>query len=390
MTFDTGLRRLACAAVAFITFVLAPARAEKSANTYSTKAILAERHLKSPEISSDRRVTFRLEAPSAQNVVLQFGEWSVASTEMKKKPNGVWEATIGPIEPGIYSYNFSVDGVKAVDLLNPEAKIGTRIYASVVEVNGPAPRIDQSQPVPHGVIHVHQYISSSLHSARQVYVYTPPGYRDSTERFPVLYLRHGGGDTEASWSVDGRANIILDNLIAAHRAVPMLIVMTNGMTDGSWAGGSSAEGIKALDTELMADVLPLIEQEYRVAADAGHRAIAGLSMGGGQAFIIGLNHLDHFAWIGEFSSGLLADKDLNLESLLPLGMKGGATNYPRLSLLWVGCGDLDPRYRGHLELVENLRSRGIETVWHSSQGGHEWNVWREQLAAFLPKLFQKQ
>ena len=183
--------------------------------------------------------------------------------------------------------------------------------------------------------------------------------------------------------------MILDNLIAQHKAVPMLIVMPNGDTDGSWAGGSSPEGMERLSQELLSDILPMIDRNYRVERGRENRAIAGLSMGGGQAFTIGLKHLELFAWVGEFSSGLVSDANFRLEKHLP-----GFLDHPEdvnrnLKLLFLSCGTEDPRYPGQLDLTDKLKQHSIRYVWYPSPGVHEWKVWRHALAEFAQRVFQE-
>jgi enterochelin esterase family protein len=293
------------------------------------------------------------------------------------------------VAPGIYSYVFSVDGVQTVDKANPVTKSGTELYSSMVEVPGDRPRFDEIQNVPHGVKQLIRYTSTPLRRLRAMTVYLPPQYDTHlTEKFPVLYLRHGGGDNETSWSQPaGRADIILENLLAAQKAVPMIIVMTNGLTDGTWAGGSTPEGMKALEEELLVDVIPLVEHRFRVKKQAGARAIAGLSMGGGQSLVIGLRHPELFSWIGEFSSGLLSDKDFNMDTQWPGIMNASLNN--RVKLLWIGCGTDDPRFPGHLDLVNNLQKRNIHYEFATVPGGHEWRVWRVSLHGFLQKIFRE-
>jgi enterochelin esterase-like enzyme len=219
-------------------------------------------------------------------------------------------------------------------------------------------------------------------------VYTPPQYDlEPNRRFPVQYLRHGSGDNEENWSTTGRAGVILDNLIAQHKAVPMLIVMPNGDTDGSWAGGSSPEGIEMLSQELLSDIIPMIERTYRVAAGRENRAITGLSMGGGQAFTIGLKHLELFAWVGEFSSGLVSDREFRLEKHLPGFVDRPDAVNRKLKLLFLSCGTEDPRYLGQLDLADNLKGHNIRYMWYPTPGVHEWKVWRHALAEFAQKVF---
>ncbi len=345
----------------------------------------------SPVVNSDRTITFRVKAPGASSVNLLFGEWDVKPQSMGKDSAGIWSINIAPVAPGIYSYLFSVDSNKLPDFANPVTKSGTELYSSIVEVSGnPGPRVDEIQNVPHGIMHLHRYMSTPLKRIRGLNVFLPAEYfTQQGNRFPVLYLRHGGGDNETSWSqASGRADVILENLVAARKAVPMIIVMTNGLTDGSWAGGSSKEGMTKLEEELFKDVIPLVEREYRVKADRGSRAIAGLSMGGGQAYIIGLQNLDKFSWIGEFSAGLLSDAKFDINERIPGIFDNAARINDQLKLLWIGCGKDDPRYIGHLALVDQLNKKNIRNEFHSASGGHEWKVWREQLEGFMQKIFR--
>ena len=343
----------------------------------------------SPVINADKSVTFRIKAPRASEVSISIGEWDVKPLFLTKDTTGVWSVTVYNMKPGITAYIFNVDGVQVPDWYNPLVKTGTQLYSSIVEVPSDSLNFDAIQNVEHGTLTIHKYISSSLNVMRNLYVYLPPQYYTHPQQsFPVLYLRHGGGDNESSWTqISGSANIILDNLIARHKAVPMIIVMPNGLTDGSWAGGSNKEGMKLLEDELLKDVIPLVEKTYRVAKGASNRAIAGLSMGGGQSFVMGLHNTDKFSWIGEFSAGLLSDKDLNLDDLLPGVFSSPNEFNKKVKLLWIGCGDKDPRFIGHQLLVSTLNSRKIKNEFHVSSGGHEWGVWREQLYGFMQKIF---
>jgi enterochelin esterase-like enzyme len=380
------MKQLIAAAIA-CACLLAAQDAPRPKNTYhSSGGASGVPRLVSPEVRSDRTIVFRLRAPEAGKVTLLFA----GSKPMSKDDAGVWSATVGPVDPEIYQYNFVVDGVRMLDPGNPNLKNGRALDASIVEVSGNPPRFDELRAVPHGALHIHTYLSTPLKKPRKLYVYTPPQYDiEPNRRFPVLYLRHGSGDNEENWSDTGRAGVILDNLIAQHKAAPMLVVMPNGDTDGSWAGGSSPEGIQMLSEELLTDIIPMIDRTYRVAAGRENRAITGLSMGGGQAFTIGLKHLDLFAWVGEFSSGLVSDRDFRLEKHLP-----GFLDHPedvnrKLKLLFLSCGSEDPRYVGQLDLADHLKRHNIRYVWYPTPGVHEWKVWRHALAEFAQKVFQE-
>jgi enterochelin esterase family protein len=356
-------------------------------NTYHSSGgtSTAAARLVSPEIRPDRTVTFRLRAPQATEVALSLG----GSKPMTKGENGVWSITVGPLEPEIYEYSFTVDGARVIDTANTLLKIGQQVSANLLDVPGIPPRFDQIQDVPHGTIHVRTYLSTPLKRPRELYVYTPPQYdSEPSRRFPVVYLRHGSGDDESTWSGQGRAGVILENLIAQKKAVPAIIVMTNGDTDRTWAGGSSPEAMEMLGRELMGDVIPLVEKNYRVASGRESRAIVGLSMGGGQAFTIGLRNPDQFAWVGEFSSGLLSDADFRLSKHIPGLLENAGDWNRRLKLLYVACGTEDPRINGHLNLVDELKAHQVRLVWFPTPGAHEWKVWRHALADFLQKTFR--
>lgn len=337
----------------------------------------------SPVVGEDGVITFRLKAPKARLVKLAFGEGEVLMQEMRQNRDGIWETTVGPVGPGVYEYKFEVDGLKVLDYGNPAVKAGTEIYCNTVEV--PGERIDERR-LTGSQVDVISYRSSVQGTYRRVCVFVPAVYFEQPNRkFPVLYLRHGGGDHERSWWESANADAILDNAIAAG-AEPMLVVMTNGLTDGSWAGGSTPEGIAVLEQELLDDVIPLVEKRYRVRKDRLSRAIAGLSMGGGQSFVIGSHHPDKFAWVGEFSSGLLSDTELDLSRygvvLDPVRLNG-------LRLLWLSCGTKDERWEGHCAFSAKLDSLGIRHEFDSAPYAHEWQFWREQLYAFASRIFKK-
>lgn len=344
----------------------------------------------SPVVRDDAAITFRLRAPQAREVVLLFDEWEVTEAPMQRDTSGVWNVTIGPVEPGVYQYRFRIDGFETIDPVNPAIKAGTTVYGSVVEVPGTGkPRFDEVCGAPAGEVHTLAYRSTPLRRQRSALVYVPrAAVEHPARRFPVLYLRHGGGDSERSWIADGRAAVILDNLIAAGKAVPMYVVMTNGLTDGSWAGGSTPEGIAALEEELLRDVIPLVEKRYRVFRDKRRRAIAGLSMGGGQAFVIGLRNLDRFSAIGQFSAGILSDGPFDYARYGIGAIDDPARINRELALLWIACGTKDPRYAGHLDTTEELRRRGVRFEFHDAPRGHEWQFWRMQLHEFAQRIFR--
>lgn len=363
---------------------------QESKNTYSVKGWWHATPDKfSPVVNSDNTITFRLKAPEAKEVSLYFGEWFVQPQAMYKNSDDIWSITIGPVEPQIYAYNFSVDGLMKLDPKNPEVKIGTEIYSSIVEVNAVEPRFDQVRNIDYGVVSIHRYFSKTLQMQRGVYVYVPTEYaKNPKKKYPAFYLRHGGGDNEASWSgISGRADVILENLISEGKAKPMIVVMTNGLTDGTWAGGSSPEGMALLEKELFEDVLPLVESNYRVLSGKKNTAIGGLSMGGGQSFVIGLRNPDKFSWVGDFSSGLLSATEFNPEEYIPDFNSNIDEINKNFSLVWLACGTDDPRIEGHRELSAKLRKQGLNHMYDEIPGGHEWTVWRIELYKFMQQLF---
>lgn len=363
----------------------APAQlhAQRRGNTYRTPPRPTDAPKPFPEVHRDRTVTFRVVAPRSTKVALRLdGEHA-----MTRDASGVWTVTIGPLAPEVYEYFFMIDGVKVLDARNPSVKMG-EFAASLLDVGGVPARFDQARDVPHGTLQLLTYTSSSFQKRRTLYVYVPPQYdSEPTRRFPVLYLRHGNGDDETAWPFQGRAGIILENLLAEKKAMPMLIVMPYG--ESTATGGGMPEGYERVYRELQDDVMPLVESRFRVFTDRENRAIAGLSMGGGQAFTIGLRHLDSFGWVGEFSSGLLSDDNFRIASYLPKLVADPEGTNAKLRLLFLSCGTEDPRYAGHLNLVDDLKSLSIRHVWYSTPGAHEFKVWRHSLLEFLPLLFRR-
>ncbi len=344
----------------------------------------------SPCVMDDASVVFRYKAPDAKSVTLLFDEWSMRKIPMVKDSAGVWSVHLYDVEPRLYQYKFLVDGIETIDPANPVVKAGTMVYGSVVEIPGiNTKRFDELQYPDGGEIHTLTYQSTPLGMIRRMNVYVPrEAIMHPEQKFPVLYLRHGGGDNENSWINDGKAAIIMDNLIHNNEATPMYVVMTNGLTDGSWAGGSTPEGITTLEEELLSDVIPHIESRYNVVAEKRGRAIAGLSMGGGQAYVIGLRNLDKFCAIGEFSSGILSDSNFDYERYAPGIISNPQGINDALELLWISCGTLDNRYDGHRDLIRDLKGRNVHFEYDEMEYGHEWQFWRLQLKEFASRIFK--
>lgn len=343
----------------------------------------------SPEVAADRRVTFRISAPKASEVVLS-GEFMNGTRALGRDEAGLWSVTIGPLEPEIYHYNFTIDGVRTIDPGNPDVKTGSTFstLSSILEVKGDRPAFYDPQPVPHGEIRTHWYESKSLGTVRRLTVYTPPNYdRHQQTRFPVLYLFHGANADENAWYRLGRANLILDNLIAAGRTKPFIIVMPFGYgVPPNAPAGEGRNNTQEFSKDLIQDVVPFIESRYRALADREHRAIVGLSMGGGEALSIGLNHLELFSAVGGFSSGLgnVVDFPKTYASLIAQP----DTANEKLRLLWVGCGKEDGAFAASKSFTDFLREHKIVHTFRESSGAHTWMVWRRYLNEVAPLLFQ--
>jgi enterochelin esterase family protein len=354
----------------------------------------------SPEIGPDRHVTFRIRAPKATEVLVsasvgtlspkpggaikdQPGMWNMP---MQKDSSGLWTLTIGPVEPEVYRYAFLVDGVRSLDGANPNIKPGGATAWSYFEVAGTPPRFDEVRDVPHGSVQYRTYRSTQSHMLRTVVIYVPPDYdRDPRRKFPVLYLFHGGGDSEEGWVRLGRVAAIEENLLAEHKTEPMLVVMPYGDIEGD---ATALTAIDAFGKELFGDVFPVVENNYRVLADRDHRAIAGLSMGAGQSFTLGLRNLDKFAWVGEFSAGAFTSAKFDMDTQVPGLLASPASVNQKLKLLFLGCGTEDTRYQPHVRVDALLEKSGIRHEFHSTPGEHEWKAWRHLLAEFMPKLFR--
>ncbi|MGA7238572.1 MAG: alpha/beta hydrolase-fold protein, partial [Bryobacteraceae bacterium] len=312
-----------------------------------------------------------------------------AAKDLTKGEDGVWTITVGPLHPAAYNYTFTVDGVRGIDPNNPMVKLGDRSAESMFEVPAGKPAVYDYQEVPHGTVHINWYHSASLNAPRSIYVYTPPGYEEGKSKLPALYLLHGSGDTEAGWVDVGRANLILDNLIAAGRAKPMIIVMPYGrplpdvmLVPSAARGPANADEL--FGNDLLQDVVPYVEKLYRVSAKADDRAIAGLSMGGGQALRIGLAHLDTFHYIGAFSAAARGNPE---EAFKDFFADPAAAN-KKLKVFFIACGKTDSLFPPSQALSDALEKHQIKHQFAPSEEGHVWRNWRDYLAEFAPELFQ--
>jgi enterochelin esterase family protein len=350
----------------------------------------------SPELLPEGKVTFRILAAKAEQVQLGgsgdipgtgFGQ----STPLTKGTNDIWEVTVGPLKPGAYRYNFNVDGVSVIDPRNPATSESNENTWSLVYVTGSD--FMDTKDVPHGAVSEVTYWSSTLKRFRRLHVYTPPGYESGQGKFPIFYLLHGAFDSDASWSTVGRAGFILDNLIAAGKAKPMVVIMPHGHT-GPFRFGSGFTD--EFEREFAADIMPQMEKRYRVHPDRANRAMAGLSMGGMHTLNIGIPHLDKFACLGVYSSGIFG---------IAGGGPGGNPQGPSfeekhktilddaklkegLKLFWFATGKDDFLVQTSRATVEMFKKHGFDAIYKETDGAHTWTNWREYLNEFAPKLFQ--
>jgi enterochelin esterase family protein len=347
----------------------------------------------SPEVHPDHTVTFRFFAPKASEVVLNGSPGILEAIKepkpLEKDAKGVWSVTVGPLAPGFYTYGYAIDGgLRMPDPSNPDLEMRRWGATSMFIVPGDQKAVFEERPVPHGTVHVNFYDSANLKTQRMFYVYTPPGYETGKQKYPVLYLLHGNGQIEASWTWTGKANVILDNLIADGKAKPMIVVMPYGHipreikpAPGAPAAPPAAGDALAIEKELLTAVRPLVESKYRALTDREHRAIAGLSMGAGQSMSIGLHNLDLFAYIGAFSGG---GNRTEWEK-----MDAGVLN-KKLKVLWLGCGreDKTVSFASIQSFVDMLTQKNVKVTFNPSGGGHSWPNWQVYLSKYAPLLFR--
>jgi enterochelin esterase family protein len=355
--------------------------------------------LKSPEVLPDGRVAFRIYAPKASEVTVG-GDWIPqglgAGGKLTKSENGVWELMVGPLPPDFYSYSFVVDGVRTLDPKNAMIKQGVTSLDNMVFVPGDAAAFQDGKPVPHGEIRKVWYASSTLGTERRLHVYFPPGYEAGKAKYPVFYLLHGGGDEDSGWSTIGRAGFILDNLIAAGKAKPMLVVMPNGslprppIVPGAPPDPAAMAAFQErFASELLKDVIPFVEKSYRVMPGGANRALAGLSMGGGQTLRTVATHPDQFAYVAVWSMGVNPATTADFETRNAAFLNAAEKINKQIKLFSISCGEKDTlAFAGSKNLAEILKKRNIKHEMHITPGGHTWINWRQYLNAFAPQLFR--
>lgn len=364
----------------------------------------------SPDFHPDGRVTFRLFAPDVTAVLVQ-GNWEGGrGLAMSKNDSGLWSVTTSaPLNPELWAYTFSVDGVRTLDPSNYNVARDGVGFMNTLLVLGDRSEVLQPQQVPHGTVRAMWVPSTLRNTPRRMFVYTPPGYESSTERYPVLYLLHGSGGDEDAWPTMGIANVIMDNVIAQGAARPMIVVMPNAywneLASLDLAGprtlappgvGSSGPPRppmpdKANETDIVGDLIPFVDKHFRTMANRENRALAGLSMGSGITMRVAIPRFDVFASIGLLSSGGLRDPDAalaNFAELNPEFLADPAATANKLRLMFFSCGTEDNRIDGMAKVAEELNSRGIPVTMKRYPGEHEWRVWRHSLADLAPLLFR--
>ncbi len=364
----------------------------------------------SPEVLPDGRVTFRLRAPGASEVVVN-GNWPDGrGLKMTKDADGVWSVTTAPVPPEIWTYTFSVNGVAMLDPGNMRVVRDTAPRMNALLVPGPATAPFEPAKVPRGTLSAVWYPSPVTKADRRMMVYTPPGYETSTVKYPVLYLFHGGSGHEETWTLMGLTNVAMDNLIAQGKVKPMIVVMPNANWNdaavpgepappspapparGGQPGAGGGQNYSQAEDDIVNGEIRYIESHYRALTGRENRAIAGLSMGGGIAINVGLKRMDLFAYVGEFSSGMFGGvggyAPFDVEKISPGFLKDPAATNKRLKALYFSCGTEDPRMPFQNKAAEGLKSKGIALTFKSFPGAHEWRVWRNSLVDFAPMLFR--
>lgn len=358
----------------------------------------------SPEIHPDKTVTFRVMAPDAEEVKLS-GDWmpsqgwTPGSVSMEKGADGVWSFTTDALDPELYSYWFLIDGLRTPDLNNPFIIRDVATLMNIFIIEGEQADLYKVNDVPHGTVARRWYDSPNLGKQRRLTVYTPPGYENNTESYPVLYLLHGAGGDEEAWITLGRTAQILDNLIASGKAKPMIVVMPNGNVSQTAAPGEGLRGFykpqfmvpNTMDGNYEAsfpDIMKFVESNYRIEADKNSRAIAGLSMGGFHSLHISRYYPNTFDYVGLFSAAILPSQDkshevyTDIEGTLKKQMENG------YELYWIGMGKTDFLYEAGKEYRAMLDEMGFDYQYRESEGGHIWKNWRIYLSEFVPLLFR--
>lgn len=341
-----------------------------------------------PRIMPDLSVLFRIKAPNATKLQVDLGK----KYDMERGDNGIWTLRTEPQVPGFHYYSLIVDGVMVSDPMT-ETFFGSGGFRSAIEVPEAGLEYLQVQNVPHGEVRTLKYYSNYMKIWREINIYTPPSYNsDCDKKYPVVYIQHGGGEDHRAWVHQGRLATILDNLIAEGKAEPMIVVCSNSNIAGSAPAGYNWKAMQPFNEELMGSIIPFVDANYRTMADSKHRAMCGLSMGGGQSLYIGLHNLDVFSAIGIFSTGVFggiggaATKDLDSE--IPGLLSSSRTFNEKLDVFMITCGEQDMRIDYTKKAVDQMRENGLNVVFESFPGDHEWQVWRKSFRSFAMLIFK--
>ena len=344
-----------------------------------------------PRVLNDNSVMFRVHAPQANSVQIDLGG---TKYDMTKSEGDFWSVTTKPQVPGFHYYSLIVDGVSTADP-SSQAFYGCSRWSSAIEIAEAGMDEFDVQDVPHGEVRIVYYYSKVDESWRPLMVYTPAGYNESKQYYPVVYIQHGGGEDHRGWMEQGRAAQIMDNLIAAGKAVPMIVVSSNSNVhsrNGGMGGGYSWQGMQTFRSELIENVIPFVEKTYRVKKDRKNRAMCGLSMGGGQSFYIGLRDPEVFANVGVFSTGMFGGiqgaSSFDLEKEVPGMLTDTKTFNSQFDIFFLSCGEQDPRIEYTRSIVKKMRDGGVKVRFNSYPGDHEWQVWRKSLYEFAQYLFK--
>lgn len=344
-----------------------------------------------PRVLADNSVMFHVNAPQAQNVQIDLGG---TKYDMKKSASGAWTLTTKPQVPGFHYYSLIIDGVSVSDPAS-QTFYGCSRWSSAIEVKETGMADFEIQQVPHGEVRTVHYYSKVEETWRPLLIYTPVGYDEGKQSYPVVYIQHGGGEDHRGWMEQGRTAQIMDNLIAAGKAVPMIVVSANSNVrsrNGGMGGGYSWQGMQTFRSELIDNVIPFVEKNFRVKKDRKNRAMCGLSMGGGQSFYIGLRDPDVFANVGVFSTGMFGGisgaSNFDLEAEVPGMLTDTKTFNNQFDVFFISCGEQDPRIEYTRSIVKKMRDSGVDVRFSSYLGDHEWQVWRKSLHEFAQYLFK--
>lgn len=344
-----------------------------------------------PRVLADNSVMFHVNAPQAQNVQIDLGG---TKYDMKKSASGAWTLTTKPQVPGFHYYSLIIDGVSVSDPAS-QTFYGCSRWSSAIEVKETGMADFEIQQVPHGEVRTVHYYSKVEETWRPLLIYTPAGYDEGKQSYPVVYIQHGGGEDHRGWMEQGRTAQIMDNLIAAGKAVPMIVVSANSNVrsrNGGMGGGYSWQGMQTFRSELIDNVIPFVEKNFRVKKDRKNRAMCGLSMGGGQSFYIGLRDPDVFANVGVFSTGMFGGisgaSNFDLEAEVPGMLTDTKTFNNQFDVFFISCGEQDPRIEYTRSIVKKMRDSGVNVRFSSYLGDHEWQVWRKSLHKFAQYLFK--